>query len=741
MIKKSFITLFFLLISQSVYSMESEKKLFSFEEDEGIKYTGEIKNFSYTTKFFTTGKTSAELIFSRFSKKGKPPESLDLKVNYNDWSNFKYLNLSVYNPEQDSLWIGIKLIDKSGKFDIDTKHLIYSKKNDILINLSEYKVDLKNIQEISFFVSRPQIFKYNGVEDIKIYLDDIKLTNKKLQIEDVQVDKNIFDSRLLITSKSNILSDWELKLYDNKDKLISNQIFKNTISPKWILNIPNNNPYKLYIESKKDKESAEKVQIIQTKEENNQKIYFGVESLSKRIDFYNPEFIDKNLSFNILKNERQSFQVPFIANFDGILTISGLDKVKHKIYKIGAVQGFQPEYLFNTDNEGAIFDVLSEIKSDNKTVTFKKGELNVLYVELINKSDYKSSFKEQLVLDFGLEKRYIDLDIKLSDLSLDKKFMPKNAISTYPDFVKKFYPNQFYEKTNEVYKIIGDEYIFPNNIYRGDIITKEEINNLIAINPNTFTNIRFFATEPNLEKVILDLKEPINYIRKNNLTDNFFFFIFDEAPEDVFPEIKRVSERLKAEFPDIKTISTAKVFLKPELKSQLKSIDIWIPSIKDFYTDNLIDYSWFYVFIANRPPYTNWYLNSDIVESRLMWWIAYKYNLSGFLYYTLNRWVNNNEPINSNDFPNLSWNPQSFEDANGDGEMIYPAKDEVLPSLRLKNYGKGVEDYILFKMLEKKYGREFVLNKINPIIKNAKNYNKDIKEIENNRNDLLKLLF
>ncbi|MFN8575479.1 MAG: DUF4091 domain-containing protein [Candidatus Sericytochromatia bacterium] len=714
--------------------MEKELKLFSFEENESIKYAGDIKSFKYSTKFFIKGKNSAELIFKNFSQKGQKQESLELKIDNNNWSEFKYLNLSVYNPEEDNLWLGIKLTDNTGKSDIVTEHCIYNKTTNTLINLNEYKVDLRNIQEISFFIIRPQIFKYNDFHDVKIYLDDIKLSNEKLSIEDIKVSKNFFNSRLLVESKSNILSDWELKVYDDKNKLVNNQIFKNSIDPKWILNIKDEKKYKLVIESKKDDEIISKEQIIQI-QEDDKKVFFGVESQSKRVDFYNPEFIQKNLSFNILKGERQSFQIPFMANYDGELKFSGLNKINHKIYKIGAVQGFQPKYLFNTDNEGYIFDVLDEI--NDKSIKFKKGELNCLYIELFNNTETKY-FNDNLSLDFGIEKKEIDLKINLSDLELNKSLSPKNAISTYPNFISQFYPNQVFEKTNEIYKLIGEEYILPNNLYRGDIPTIEEINNIIAINPNTFTNLRFFATEPNLDKVILDLKEPINYIRKNNLTDNFFFFVFDEAREDVFSEMKRVTDRLKLEFPDIKLISTAKLFLKPELKKQLQ-IDIWIPSIKDFYTNDLIDYSWFYIFIANRPPYTNWYLNSDLIESRLIWWIAYKYNLSGFLYYTLNRWVNNKDLIDTNDFPNLSWNPQSFEDANGDGEMIYPSKDKILSSLRLKNFGKGIEDYILLKMLEKKYGRDFVLKQIEPIIKNSKYYSKNIKDLEKVRNMLEKM--
>lgn len=737
MIKKVLLTTLLIINGQIAYSMESEKKIFSFEDNENIKYAGEIKNFVQSTKFFINGTNGVELTFSKFSQKGAEPESLDLQVNNNNWGNYKYLNLSVYNPATDNLWLGVKVTDKSGKSDVITEHIEYSKTSNLFLSLKEFKVDLLNIQELSFFIIRPQVFKYNGTEDVKIYLDDVNLTSTKLETQEIKVTKNIFNSRFLVESRSNMLSNWELRLFENQKKLISTQIFNNTIQPKWIINIPDNKKYTVEVQAKKDDEVILKNKELVVNNISNQNIYFGVQNSTERIDFYNPQFIYKNINFNILKGERQAFQIPFIADYDGELNLSGLNNLKHKIYRIGALQGFQPQYLFKTNNEGYIFDALEEIK--NNKISFKKGELNCLYIELFNDYEKSQNLNEQLVLRFGNQIKTIDINADLYNIQLDKNFIPKNAISTYPDFVKKFYPDKFETKLNELYKTIGDEYIFPNNLYNAGL-TVEEIKNIIKINPDTYSNLYCFNNATDIEKAIEKLKEPIAYIRKNNLQKNFFFFIFDEALEDQLELIKNVSARLKKEFPDIKTISTAKVFLKPEWKSQLPNIDIWVPSIKDFYTDNLKDYSWFYIFIANRPPFTNWYLNSDLVESRLIWWVAYKYNLSGFLYYTLNRWANNEVAIDSNDFPNLKWNPQSFEDANGDGEMVYAGKENILPSLRLKNYGKGVEDYILFRMLENKYGRERVLKLIEPIIKNAKDYSKDLNQLEKIKTEGIQLL-
>lgn len=67
---------------------------------------------------------------------------------------------------------------------------------------------------------------------------------------------------------------------------------------------------------------------------------------------------------------------------------------------------------------------------------------------------------------------------------------------------------------------------------------------------------------------------------------------------------------------------------------------------------------------------------------------------------------------------------------NGDGVLFYPGRmpfypeqdrglNQLLPSIRLKNIGRGQQDVVIMGMAEKKHGKEKVLQIINNVLPKA----------------------
>jgi hypothetical protein len=107
-------------------------------------------------------------------------------------------------------------------------------------------------------------------------------------------------------------------------------------------------------------------------------------------------------------------------------------------------------------------------------------------------------------------------------------------------------------------------------------------------------------------------------------------------------------------------------------KAQEKGVEIW------FYT----------VGIYQGSLFPNKTIDMPVMNSRLMHWLNYKYDATGYLHWGWNQWTED-----------------PFKDVGmhiGDGWHVYPSKDGVLNSLRWEEMRNGIQDYECFMMLENK---------------------------------------
>jgi len=81
-------------------------------------------------------------------------------------------------------------------------------------------------------------------------------------------------------------------------------------------------------------------------------------------------------------------------------------------------------------------------------------------------------------------------------------------------------------------------------------------------------------------------------------------------------------------------------------------------------------------------------IDMPLIDCRLMHWLNYKYDATGYLHWGWNQWTDD-----------------PFKEVGmhiGDGWHVYPARDGVLNSLRWELMRNGIQDYEIFIMLEKK---------------------------------------
>ncbi len=129
-----------------------------------------------------------------------------------------------------------------------------------------------------------------------------------------------------------------------------------------------------------------------------------------------------------------------------------------------------------------------------------------------------------------------------------------------------------------------------------------------------------------------------------------------------------------------------------------------------------------WTYVCNDPddPYSQLFVDTLGQNQRLLFWQIYQRNISGFLYWGTNKWVQYNDYTQFID----PWESldNGLVDAKGnkvigEGNIFYPGKpvgvDGPVASLRLKYVRDGIDDIELMYLAEKHLGESWVKEKTN----------------------------
>ncbi|OGV38846.1 MAG: hypothetical protein A2020_13010 [Lentisphaerae bacterium GWF2_45_14] len=219
------------------------------------------------------------------------------------------------------------------------------------------------------------------------------------------------------------------------------------------------------------------------------------------------------------------------------------------------------------------------------------------------------------------------------------------------------------------------------------------------------------------------------------------FFGYDEilmsTPEKI-AAMKAAYKETKETFPDVPRLNTSQIDEK-----LFNYVDIWCPLFNHFdkaAAESRIalgEQVWWYPTDYPLSPYANFNIDSDGIDPRVISWMTWKLDISGLLYWALNReWLSNYqeaERLTDKEkyarglewmtpgvqekvkkglrWPDVPWipyfrsvsNPSAAPSAtNGGGNLMYPGPDWLpIASTRLKNLRDGLQDYEYFVILKK----------------------------------------
>jgi len=206
------------------------------------------------------------------------------------------------------------------------------------------------------------------------------------------------------------------------------------------------------------------------------------------------------------------------------------------------------------------------------------------------------------------------------------------------------------------------------------------------------------------ERSVEELKKRYEAVRKLGLIDKALVYIGDETKD--WPEMRKRADAIRKACPEL-MIMIGGSFPRPELEG---IIDIFDPQIdqraNQVYSlpaDQMLPMirktqergEKFFWYVAAGPmlPCPNVQMEEPLIASRVLFWLTWKFGVTGFEYYCYNIWSHNFPDKDGKRWPAKPFYPRGWGDTNGDGMLFYPGPDGPFSSVRFENIRDGIEDW------------------------------------------------
>jgi len=242
----------------------------------------------------------------------------------------------------------------------------------------------------------------------------------------------------------------------------------------------------------------------------------------------------------------------------------------------------------------------------------------------------------------------------------------------------------------------------------------------------------------------------IKYLDRKGWLPKAYLRIIDEPKtERRYQKIHNYGRALRKLHPDLKQLvcfnMAANAFARNKTFWELAGEDvrIWCPVIIWFSDPKMRseaarhaakgDEIWSYV-CCRIAPYPNFLIDGADVETRIVFWMLWRYRITGFLYWGVAAWKQGDP------WTNPANNPK-YPDRYGDGVLLYPGRTVgvrgPVTSFRLENIRDGIEDYQYLHLLRQACGSDREVDqRIDRLVTDLKVYTHDPDRIEAVRNEI-----
>ena len=191
------------------------------------------------------------------------------------------------------------------------------------------------------------------------------------------------------------------------------------------------------------------------------------------------------------------------------------------------------------------------------------------------------------------------------------------------------------------------------------------------------------------------------FLTEKGWLDNFYMGIADEPNVHNETEFRALCGLVHRIFPEIKLIDAM------SYGNIHGSLDVYVPLNAEFdrHMTEFDSYRtgdaeiWHYVCCAPRGgKYINRFLDYPLLATKYLYWGNYKYDLGGYLHWSVNHYQPGQDPFTQNCPEHRNADAVCILPP-GDSHIIYPGTDEPWMSMRLEAHRESAEEYELFKLL------------------------------------------
>ncbi len=315
----------------------------------------------------------------------------------------------------------------------------------------------------------------------------------------------------------------------------------------------------------------------------------------------------------------------------------------------------------------------------------------------------------------------VPIEVRVWNFTMPTRKAMKTAFAFFPHEMTAWYGKFTDEMKWQWYDFLLKHNINPTNIYstKGPALSHEDLEFCVPRGLNAYTLICTWGKEGEaLQKMLDMIGAEWEYLKSRGWTDLPYVYGFDELGPDKYPELRDTYGAIKKAFPQLPTMTT--VHPNPHLKGY---VDIWVPLTANWDLESHIEYTkagdqvWWYVCCHPFHPWPNFFIDYPTIDQRIIWWMNWKYQVPGFLYYAINLWDANykTEDVTEHPdpearkaiaegkrWPEVPWNPFSCATFSGDGQLVYPGPNgKPYSSMRFEAIRDGIDDYEYFFQLSK----------------------------------------
>ena len=345
-----------------------------------------------------------------------------------------------------------------------------------------------------------------------------------------------------------------------------------------------------------------------------------------------------------------------------------------------------------------------------------RGEIRPIWITVHTPGDLPAgTYKGTVtVKPANAQETQIPFEVKIWDFALPATPHLKTAFAFFDYEYRGWYGSPINgEQRRQAEKLLLDHHLNPTDIYsKKPRPAMEDLPFCVDHGLNAF-NLSYVGRAKSASaraEVAALIRQQEKLLKSKGWWDKAFVYGFDEVGSSRYPDVQSVFGWLKQEFPDLPRMCT--VMPNPQLKGY---VNIWVPLIANFDYDESQPYIgdgdevWWYVCCGPERPWPNFFVDYPATDPRIIFWMNWKYQVPGFLYWTVNRWHTNlkgrspaiQKQIDAGKrWPEVPWQTQTTASFNGDGHLVYPGPDgRLLSSIRLESIRDGIDDYEYFHLL------------------------------------------